>query len=122
MIFLPYSKLPIWLHGGLTGRWHAEGWISTAGPFDTDWHLHVGKIEAKGGDPQATMRRDGDIHNLDLVGLTTLPLHLGFYNLEAIKLIARGPPVRLPRSCCMTVNSMRWRSPNLRAMSLISGK
>ena len=21
--------------------------ISTAGPFDTDWHLHVGTIEAK---------------------------------------------------------------------------
>jgi hypothetical protein len=46
-------------HGGLTGRWYAEGWISTAGPFDTDWHLHVGTIEAKGGNPRASFWRDG---------------------------------------------------------------
>ena len=38
-------------HGALTGRWYAEGWISTSGPLDSDWHLHVGTIEAKGGDP-----------------------------------------------------------------------
>jgi hypothetical protein len=48
-------------HGTLTGRWYAEGWISTSGPYDTDWHLHVGVIEAKGGDPQAMFRRDGEI-------------------------------------------------------------
>ena len=57
-----------------------------------------------------------------LVVLTTQFLHLGFYNLVAGKLIERGPPVRLPRSCCMTVSLMRLRSPSLRAMSLISGK
>ena len=48
-------------HGALTGRWYAEGWISTSGPSDSDWHLHVGTIEAKGGDPQATLRRDGSV-------------------------------------------------------------
>ena len=29
------------------------------GSLDSDWHLHLGKIEAKGGDPQALFRRDG---------------------------------------------------------------
>ena len=46
-------------HGSLTGRWYSEGWISTRGSLDSDWHLHLGKIEAKGGDPQALFRRDG---------------------------------------------------------------
>ena len=48
-------------HGSLTGRWYAEGWISTLGPLDSDWHLHIGKIEAKAGDPQASFRRDGEL-------------------------------------------------------------
>ena len=38
-----------------------RGWISTSRPLDSDWHLHVGTIEAKGGDPQATLRRDGSV-------------------------------------------------------------
>ena len=46
-------------HAGLTGRWYAEGWISTAGPTDTDWHMHLGTIEAKGGNPRASFWRDG---------------------------------------------------------------
>ena len=48
-------------HDGRTSRWYAEGWISLAGSTDTDWHLHVGKIEAKGGDPAATFRKDGQV-------------------------------------------------------------
>ena len=26
--------------GALTGRWRAQGWISTAGPLDSNWHIH----------------------------------------------------------------------------------
>ena len=29
--------------------------------LDSDWHLHVGKIEAKAGITQATFRRDGEL-------------------------------------------------------------
>ena len=47
-------------HGALTGRWHAEGWISTAGPLDSDWHLHFGVID-KRNNPQATLWRDGEV-------------------------------------------------------------
>ena len=43
----------------LDGRWHAEGWISTAGPLDSDWHLHFGVID-KRNNPQATLWRDGE--------------------------------------------------------------
>ena len=46
-------------HGGLTGRWFAQGWISTAGPFDTDFHMHLGTIEGSGGNPRASFWRDG---------------------------------------------------------------
>ena len=45
-------------HGGLTGRWYAEGWISTAGPFDTDWHLRWDN-RGEGGNPRASFWRDG---------------------------------------------------------------
>ena len=38
-----------------------RGMDLTSGPLDSDWHLHVGTIEAKGGDPQATLRRDGSV-------------------------------------------------------------
>ena len=45
-------------HGALTGRWHASGWISTAGPLDSDWHLHLGVIDKK-SNPKASFWRDG---------------------------------------------------------------
>ena len=44
------SRSTNWLfgfHGGLVSRWHANGWISTGGPSDNDWHLHLGIIEAR---------------------------------------------------------------------------
>ena len=57
------SRTRNWLfgfHGGLVSRWYAEGWISTAGPSDNNWHLHLGSIEAKGGNPRASFWRDGE--------------------------------------------------------------
>ena len=56
------SRSTNWLfgfHGGLVSRWHANGWISTGGPSDNDWHLHLGTIQAKGGDPTASFWKDG---------------------------------------------------------------
>ena len=67
-------------HGGLTGRWYAEGWISTAGPFDTDWHLHVGTIEAKGGNPRASFWRDGYSWSSDPPAPIIIILRLEFYS------------------------------------------
>ena len=57
------SRTTNWLfgyHAGLVTRWYANGWISTGGPSDNDWHLHLGTIEAKGGDPRASLWRDGE--------------------------------------------------------------
>ena len=56
------SRSRNWLfgfHSGSTKRWFAQGWIHLASGMDTDWHLHVGTIEAKGGDPRASFWRDG---------------------------------------------------------------
>ncbi|MBT5717319.1 MAG: LamG domain-containing protein, partial [Opitutae bacterium] len=47
-------------HNGSTKRWFAQGWVHLASGMDTDWHLHLGIIEAKGGDPRASFWRDGD--------------------------------------------------------------
>ncbi len=46
-------------HGALTGRWFAQGWISTAGPLDSYWHLHTGIIDKK-NNPVASFWRDGE--------------------------------------------------------------
>ena len=43
-------------HGGLTGRWHSDGWISNQGERDTKWHLHVGDIDNR---DSANFWRDG---------------------------------------------------------------
>ncbi|MBT7650562.1 MAG: hypothetical protein HN553_06280, partial [Opitutae bacterium] len=56
------SRSTNWLfgfHGGLVSRFYANGWISTGGPSDNDWHLHLGTIEAKGGNPAASFWKDG---------------------------------------------------------------
>ena len=57
------SRSTNWLfgfHGGLVSRWFANGWISTGGPSDNNWHLHLGTIEAKGGNPAASFWRNGE--------------------------------------------------------------
>ena len=46
-------------HGSQVGKWYAEGWISTTGPLDSDWHLHLGTIESNQGDPAASLWEDG---------------------------------------------------------------
>ena len=46
-------------HGARTGRWFAQGWISTTGLLDSDWHLHVGVID-KQNNPKASMWRNGE--------------------------------------------------------------
>ncbi|MDA8823656.1 LamG domain-containing protein, partial [Opitutales bacterium] len=56
------SRSTNWLfgfHAGLVSRFYANGWISTGGPSDNDWHLHLGTIEAKGGNPAASFWKDG---------------------------------------------------------------
>ena len=62
------SRSTNWLfgyHAGLVTRWYANGWISTGGPADNNWHLHLGTIEAKGGNPRASLWRDGEQRVLD---------------------------------------------------------
>ena len=57
------SRSRNWLfgfHAGLVSRWYAQGWISTGGPSDNNWHMHVGAIEAAGGNPRASFWRDGE--------------------------------------------------------------
>jgi len=46
-------------HGSQVGKWYAEGWISTTGSLDSDWHIHLGTIESNKGDPAASLWQDG---------------------------------------------------------------
>ena len=44
-----------------TSFWYAEGSIYSSSDGDSDWHIHVGKIGPKGGDPAASFWMDGDL-------------------------------------------------------------
>ena len=48
-------------HFGKVDSWYAEGWIHPSSRIDTLWHIHVGTIEAKGGDPSASFWIDGKL-------------------------------------------------------------
>ena len=48
-------------HSNSVRQWHAEGWIYPSSGVDNSWHIHVGIIEAKGGDPAASFWMDGDL-------------------------------------------------------------
>jgi alpha-tubulin suppressor-like RCC1 family protein len=55
-------------HGGRIERWYADGWIHDVNRIDSEWHLHVGTIEAKGGDPAASFWLDGELLVADARG------------------------------------------------------
>ena len=44
-----------------TSSWYAEGKIYSSSNGDSDWHIHVGKIGPKGGDPAASFWIDGNL-------------------------------------------------------------
>ena len=51
------SRTRNWLfgfHNGSIRRWYAQGWIHLGNELDNNWHLHLGVIEPKGGDPRAS--------------------------------------------------------------------
>jgi alpha-tubulin suppressor-like RCC1 family protein len=48
-------------HFNSVRRWHAHGWIHNGSSMDENWHIHVGTIEAKGGDPAASFWIDGEL-------------------------------------------------------------
>ena len=41
-------------------RWYAEGWVSTTGNDNTDWHIHAGTM-ADPPNPKATFWKDGTL-------------------------------------------------------------
>ena len=47
-------------HSNSVCKWQAEGWIYQSNQKDSDWHIHVGRIDAKGGDPSASFWIDGE--------------------------------------------------------------
>ena len=92
------SRSTNWLfgfHGGLVSRWHANGWISTGGPSDNDWHLHLGIIEARGVTQLHPFGRMVLKWYLDIGDLIIQILARESYSLVDIAITLSAPPVKL---------------------------
>ncbi|MDD4869525.1 MAG: DUF2341 domain-containing protein, partial [Kiritimatiellae bacterium] len=59
-----------WIFGFWSGgdeRWHADGWIYSAGTANTNWHLHTGTIN-NDSDPKANFWKEGNQRAFNATG------------------------------------------------------